>query len=298
MEALASKLGEALAAQVHKLFTRLEAELRAKIEAAAVTSALIDRAGVLVLTFGDGSTLRPGTVLGPEGPPGPPGPPAGSDPLALRVQAMEARPVVVGGVIDHEGALLLSYHDGSTLRLGAVAGAQGPQGPPGPAGPANDDGPLAGRVAALEGRAVVGALIGQDGRLVLACADGSRLDAGRAVGRDGVDGRDGAPGEPGLGFEDLACTLGEDGRTVTLRFERGGRAMAFDLVLPAMVYRGVYEAGRAYLPGDTVTFGGSAWVCGAATTERPGEEASGWTLAVKRGRDGKDFAGPQIKAHA
>jgi hypothetical protein len=57
----------------------------------------------------------------------------------------------------------------------------------------------------------------------------------------------------------------------------------------------VFELGRAYLPGDTVTFGGSAWVCGAPTAARPGETEKAWTLAVKRGRDGKDFAGPQLK---
>ena len=154
------------------------------------------------------------------------------------------------------------------------------------------------RLSALEGHSVVGALIDQDGRLVLACGDGSRLEAGKVVGRDGVDGKDGAPGPAGLGFEDVACSLAADGRTLALRFERGGQSAQFDIALPAMVYRGVYEAGRVYQPGDTVTFGGSAWVCGATTNERPGEEASGWTLAVKRGRDGKDFAGPQIKAHA
>ena len=76
---------------------------------------------------------------------------------------------------------------------------------------------------------------------------------------------------------------------------RGDQVKRFEIALPAMVYRGVFEAGRRYAPGDTVTFGGSSWVCNAPTDAKPGETEKAWTLAVKRGRDGKDFAGPQIK---
>lgn len=56
----------------------------------------------------------------------------------------------------------------------------------------------------------------------------------------------------------------------------------------AFRYRGVYATGFSYDAGDTVTFGGSLWHCDAATSDRPGENAGAWTLAVKRGRDGKD----------
>jgi hypothetical protein len=163
------------------------------------------------------------------------------------------------------------------------------------------------RLDALEGRTVTNALIDNEGRLVLALGAGGTLTAGKVAGRDGVDGKAGqdgkdgtagAAGAPGLGFEDVGCTLDADGRTLVIRFARGEQEANFKLALPAMVYRGVYEAGRVYEPGDTVTFGGSAWVCGATTTERPGDGAPGWTLAVKRGRDGKDFAGPQLKVHA
>lgn len=60
------------------------------------------------------------------------------------------------------------------------------------------------------------------------------------------------------------------------------------LAIPAQIYRGVFKAGE-YEPGDVVTWGGSAWHCEEATSDKPGEIASkGWTLAVKRGRDGKD----------
>lgn len=56
--------------------------------------------------------------------------------------------------------------------------------------------------------------------------------------------------------------------------------------LPTMIYRGVRQEGRQYYPGDTVTFGGSLWHCNAVTDEKPGL-SDNWTLAAKKGRDGK-----------
>ncbi|WP_277971755.1 phage gp6-like head-tail connector protein [Pantoea agglomerans] len=59
--------------------------------------------------------------------------------------------------------------------------------------------------------------------------------------------------------------------------------------MPVMLYRGVFKAETEYLPGDTVTWGGSLWHCDAKTLDKPGETGSaGWTLAAKRGRDGRD----------
>lgn len=57
----------------------------------------------------------------------------------------------------------------------------------------------------------------------------------------------------------------------------------------SLKYRGVHEPNVAYDTGDTVTHGGSLWHCNALTKERPGEGSKAWTLAVKRGRDGKDL---------
>ena len=64
---------------------------------------------------------------------------------------------------------------------------------------------------------------------------------------------------------------------------------SFDI--PTMVYRGVFKSGDEYLPGDTVTWGGSIWHCDEQTQDKPGETGSkGWTLAAKRGRDGRGKA--------
>jgi integrin beta 3 len=145
--------------------------------------------------------------------------------------------------------------------------------------------------ARLEAASVKGGMIDQRGGLVLTFGDGSSHCVGQVVGRDGVDGTNGAPGAAGLGFEDLDVSIGEDGRTLEIRFERGEVAETFELELPVMIYRGVFDPDRGYRPGDCVSYGGSAWVCsGANTSARPGE-GDGWTLAVKRGRDG-DRASP------
>lgn len=62
---------------------------------------------------------------------------------------------------------------------------------------------------------------------------------------------------------------------------------SFDV--PVMIYQGVFKSGQEYVPGDTVTWGGSLWHCDEQTQDKPGEAGSkGWTLAAKRGRDGRD----------
>lgn len=79
----------------------------------------------------------------------------------------------------------------------------------------------------------------------------------------------GPPGEPGPAGKD-----GEPGAPGT----------------PGLKYWGVFQDGKAYEPGDLVTWAGSAWHCDEATTAKPGEfaGAKAWTLMVKRGRDGRD----------
>jgi hypothetical protein len=146
--------------------------------------------------------------------------------------------------------------------------------------------------ARLEAASVKGAVIDHAGALVLTFGDGSTKTIGQVVGRDGRDGIDGQVGAAGLGFDDLDVSLGEDGRTLAIKFEREDVAEIFELELPVVIYRGVFSPDREYRPGDCVTFGGSAWVCGGSpTSTRPGE-GDGWTLAVKRGRDGKSLTGP------
>jgi hypothetical protein len=111
--------------------------------------------------------------------------------------------------------------------------------------------------------------------------------------RDPVPGPAGPAGKDGEAFTagELECVQApDDPRLVTLQFRKG------DTVTPAgqLHFRGVpqfcgvYQAGVRYEPGDLVTVQGSVWHCNAATSDRPTDRATGWTLAVKCGRDGKD----------
>jgi len=76
-------------------------------------------------------------------------------------------------------------------------------------------------------------------------------------------------------------------RCFTLKVNRtSGTSETKSFDVPVMIYQGVFKSGQEYLPGDTVTWGGSLWHCDERTQDKPGE--AGWTLAAKRGRDGRD----------
>lgn len=58
----------------------------------------------------------------------------------------------------------------------------------------------------------------------------------------------------------------------------------------SLEYYGVWAAGT-YRKGACVTSGGHLWIARRLTSHKPGDgggEASGWTMAVRRGSDGKD----------
>lgn len=129
------------------------------------------------------------------------------------------------------------------------------------------------------------------------------------AGRDAIDGRDGQPGVPGVpgrdgapgerGEKGLDGLPGRDGTLEALQVEpvderayrlvrADGTAIPGGLLRFAVVLdRGVYQAGRTYEKGDGVTFGGSFWIAQDATSEKPGDGATRWRLAVKAGREGR-----------
>lgn len=53
-------------------------------------------------------------------------------------------------------------------------------------------------------------------------------------------------------------------------------------------YRGVWSAGQTYRRGHLVTLHGNIFHCNRPTAGKPSEDHDGWTLAVRKGRDGKD----------
>jgi hypothetical protein len=174
--------------------------------------------------------------------------------LTARLEALEAK--------------MLTVKDGRDGK----DGERGDAGPPGPPGLAGERGP-----AGAEGAA------GRDGRDGLPGVPGAM----GAKGLDGTNGLHGKDGADGLGFDDLAVEFDGD-RTLSLKFMRGDKLKVFALPLPFLKYQGVFQHGKAYDPGDTVSFGSHLWHCNEATVVAPGESVKAWTLCVKKGRDGKD----------
>lgn len=134
-----------------------------------------------------------------------------------------------------------------------------------------------------DGRGVKELLIDREGHLIATMDDGELKKLGPVVGADGKKGKD---GRDGLGFEDMDVAVLDDDRTIELSFRRGEEEKAFTLKWPTAIYRGVFADGMDYDRGDCVTWAGSMWHCDAPTKEKPGTEH--WTLAAKKGRDGKD----------
>jgi hypothetical protein len=53
-------------------------------------------------------------------------------------------------------------------------------------------------------------------------------------------------------------------------------------------YLGAWESSKAYGKNTLVTLDGCIWIAREDTVQRPGDGSNSWTLAVKKGRDGKD----------
>lgn len=217
-------------------------------------------------------------------------------PLLKRIEALESRPLpergekgergdfgpqgkdgvgVAGAVIDRSGVLVLTLTDGTTRDLGMVVGkdgANGRDGEQGPQGERGEPGPQ-----------------GEKGEKGEPGAVGLQGDKG-LDGRDGRDGTDGKDGRDGFTLEDFDVQPVNE-RTIKLMFLREGVSHSFELEFPVIIDRGVFKAGETYKRGDAVTWGGSLWIAQKETGEKPDTPESGFRLAVKRGRDGRDAKG-------
>ena len=141
------------------------------------------------------------------------------------------------------------------------------------------------------------------GKLIAVMSDGTTRDLGVFVGKDAdmvaieksiAEKVDAIPrpkdGKDGFSLKHFDADLMEDGRTVVLKFQDGSdTGYSVEIGIPAMIYRGVFKDGQSYERGDTVTWGGSLWHCDVpATTSKPDGAEKHWTLAAKKGRDGRD----------
>jgi hypothetical protein len=121
-----------------------------------------------------------------------------------------------------------------------------------------------------------------NGELVLTLQDGRLIRTGVRDGEKGKDGRD------GFKLEDFDVRVLEDDRTVEFAFKSETHEHIATLKWPTVIDRGVFKAGETYDAGDAVTWGGSLWIAQRQTDAKPDTADSGFRLAVKRGRDGKD----------
>lgn len=137
-----------------------------------------------------------------------------------------------------------------------------------------------------DGVGLAGALIDRKGQLVVTLTDGKAIELGEVCGRDGL------PGAPGFSLDDFDIEQ-IDHKSVVLSFRQGDRKVEKTLKLPGLSYREVFKEGEAYERDDAVTYNGCMWIALKDTSATPGEEDSGWRLAVKKGRDGRDTRPPK-----
>lgn len=205
--------------------------------------------------------------------------------LSERVKGLEERPGIEVPEIDR--ALVRELVESvSKEQIGVLAatlplpekGEPGGDGPPGEKGPPGDLG-----APGKDGAGLADALIDKDGALVLTLSDGRTKTLGRVVGSDGSPGADGKT----FSLADFDV-VPIDERTIELQFTHGEEKHTFELEFPVPIYRNVFKEGESYQRGDMVTWAGSTWHCDEPKGLKPGAPDSGWTLAVKAGRPGKD----------
>ena len=122
--------------------------------------------------------------------------------------------------------------------------------------------------------------------------DGTTVDLGEYVGKDGAPGERGKDGRDGVSYDGIEEAIEDGGRFLVRRHKLNGEVVSEQrFLMGTMIYRGVFKEGQTYTRGDTVTWGGSLWHCDAdGTDDKPDGVTKSWTLASKRGRDGKDGA--------
>jgi hypothetical protein len=195
---------------------------------------------------------------------------------------------LVRGYVEREVAPLKAENESLKERLKALEDRPAPEvikGDPGEPGEKGADG-RDGRdgTDGNDGRGVKDLLIDRAGELIATMDDGTTKNLGPIVGKDGAPGKD---GRDGFSLDDFDCRVLDDDRTLELSFRSGGHEHIATLKWPTVIYRGVFAPGE-YEAGDATTWGGSLWIAERATDAKPDTPESGWRLAVKKGRDGKN----------
>jgi hypothetical protein len=106
--------------------------------------------------------------------------------------------------------------------------------------------------------------------------------------REPERGKRGKPGRDGFDLTSFECQVLDDDRTIEFKFISGEHEHIATLKWPTVLDRGVYKVDGEYSAGDGTTWAGSYWIAQRDNPGKPDTPDSGWRLAVKRGRDGKD----------
>lgn len=95
-------------------------------------------------------------------------------------------------------------------------------------------------------------------------------------------------GRDALSLEDFDISLGDDGRTVTVKMVAGETVVEKSVKIASLIDRGVFKAESDYERGDGVSWGGCFYIAKCDKPEGvPGVGETDWRLAAKRGRDAK-----------
>lgn len=319
---------ERATAPLHERIATLEHALsefsRPVTPPASIKAAIIDQSGHLQLTWSDGSTVDIGRIVGRDADAELTRdtvaelvaslPPVDIDPVQIRsLVDMAVADAVAALPVPQDGKSIEPDAVHEMVRAAVVDAVAGlPPAEPGRTVTVEEIQPLVAAeveraVSSIphprDGVGVAGALIDREGSLVVTLSNGDVVDLGRVVGRDADPDAmaqlvqtsvDAIPrpkdGKDAFGLEDFDAILLDDSRTIRMSFTQANITHEHDLAIPAMIYRDVWKDGAAYEVGDTVTWAGSLWHCGIPTAEKPGEGSAAWTLAVKRGRNGKDVS--------
>lgn len=140
-----------------------------------------------------------------------------------------------------------------------------------------------------DGIGLAGFFLDKDFNVVATTSDGTVHNLGCVKGEKGDPGRDGKDGMDGVSMSHFDTEM-KDERTIVFKFVRDDSIVEMhEFSFPVLIDRGVWTE-RVYQKGDCVTWGGSLWICQRETSAKPDSPDSGWRLAVKKGRDGRDKA--------
>lgn len=154
-----------------------------------------------------------------------------------------------------------------------------------------------------DGADAMDCFIDKNGHLIVTFSTGKTKDVGQVVGDDGVDCdfvrvwqlideklASWPKPKDGLGFDDMSVEYDGE-RTIKFVLERGDERREYVFDMPIPLYQGLFEDGKSYEKGDSVTWAGSVWIAQSnGATKKPGENNNEWRLAVKRGKPGQNGA--------